>query len=33
MYEPKGTRDAEAYRRLLDLAGEGLQLLEHSSLI
>ena len=33
MLEPKGNRDADLYERLTEVVGEGLQVLEHGSLI
>jgi len=33
MFVPKGARDADLYKRLSDVVGEGLQVLEHESLI
>jgi len=33
MLEPEGARDAELYNRLAEVVGEGLQVLEHQSLI
>jgi hypothetical protein len=33
MFEPEGARDAGLYRRLSEVVGEGLQVLEHESLI
>jgi hypothetical protein len=33
MLEPKGNRDADLYERLTEVVGEGLQVLEHESLI
>ena len=33
LLEPEGNRDADLYKRLTDVVGEGLQVLEHESLI
>jgi len=33
MFEPEGARDAGLYERLSEVVGEGLQVLEHESLI
>src|SRR5260370_4647536 len=33
MFEPEGARDADLYERLSEVVGEGLQVLEHESLI
>jgi len=33
MFEPKGARDADLYYRLCAMVGEGVQVLEHASLI
>ena len=33
MFEPEGARDAGLYNRLAEVVGEGLQVLEHQSLI
>jgi len=33
MFEPEGARDAGLYKRLSEVVGEGLQVLEHESLI
>src|SRR5215469_8465981 len=33
MFKPEGARDADLYRRLSEVVGEGLQVLEHESLI
>jgi hypothetical protein len=33
MFEPEGARDADLYKRLCEVVGEGLQVLEHESLI
>jgi len=33
MFEPKGARDADLSERLFEVVGEGLQVLEHESLI
>lgn len=33
MFEPEGARDADLYKHLSELIGEGLQVLEHESLI
>jgi hypothetical protein len=33
MFEPEGARDGDLHKRLLEVIGEGLQVLEHESLI
>jgi hypothetical protein len=33
MFEPEGARDADRHKRLSEVVGEGLQVLEHESLI
>jgi len=33
MFEPQGARDVDLYKRLSEVIGEGLQVLEHQSLI
>ena len=33
MFEPEGARDTDLYKRLYQVVGEGLQVLEHESLI